>query len=64
MDVMAARARLAPQRVVLPESDDDTILHAARVALDRDYVFACCGALFAHFAPEAVVALMRASAGL
>jgi phosphate acetyltransferase len=35
MDVMAARARLAPQRVVLPESDDETILHAARAALDR-----------------------------
>ena len=36
----------------------------ARVALDRDYIFACCGALLQHFAPEAVTALMRASAGL
>ncbi len=36
----------------------------ARVALDRDYVFACCGALFAHFASDAVVALMRGSAGV
>ncbi len=36
----------------------------ARVALDRDYVFACCGALLAHFAPEIVTALMRSSAGL
>ena len=36
----------------------------ARVALDRDYIFACCGALFAHFAPEAVVALMRVSAAV
>ena len=33
----------------------------ARVALDRDYVFACCGALLQHFAPEAVTALLRAS---
>jgi hypothetical protein len=36
----------------------------ARVALDRDYVFACCGALFAHFAPEAVLAVMRSSCGV
>ncbi len=36
----------------------------ARVALDRDYIFACCGALLAHFAPEAVVALMRRSVGV
>jgi len=36
----------------------------ARVALDRDYVFACCGALFAHFASDAVIALMRRSAGV
>ena len=33
-------------------------------ALDRDYVFACCGALLRHFAPEAVTALMRGSAGV
>ena len=31
---LLARARLAPRRVVLPESDDETILHVARVALD------------------------------
>ena len=37
---------------------------AARIALDRDYVFACCGALLQHFAPPAVTALMRASAGV
>ncbi|MCE5204181.1 MAG: glutamate mutase L [Coriobacteriales bacterium] len=36
----------------------------ARVALDSDYIFACCGALSAHFPPPAVVALMRASAGI
>ena len=36
----------------------------ARVTLDRDYVFACCGALFAHFVGAAVLALMRASAGV
>ena len=36
----------------------------ARCALDRDYIFACCGALFAHFEAGAVTALMRRSAGL
>ncbi len=35
----------------------------ARIALDRDYVFACCGALSAHFLADAVVALMRRSMG-
>ncbi|MDZ4063379.1 MAG: glutamate mutase L, partial [Coriobacteriia bacterium] len=35
----------------------------ARVTLDRDYVFACCGALSLHFSAEAVVALMRTSMG-
>ncbi|MDI6901545.1 MAG: glutamate mutase L [Anaerosomatales bacterium] len=35
----------------------------ARIALDADYVFACCGALASRFSPEAVVALMRASIG-
>jgi hypothetical protein len=33
-------------------------------ALDRDYVFACCGALASTFPPDRVVALMRASTGL
>jgi len=51
-----ARAKGEGERL-LPPAD-------ARVALDRDYVFACCGALFAHFAPEAVVALLRRSAGV
>jgi uncharacterized protein (TIGR01319 family) len=41
---------------LLPPSD-------ARVALDRDYIFACCGALFAHFDAGAVVALMQGSIG-
>jgi phosphate acetyltransferase len=35
MDALAARARLAPQRVVLPESTETGILRAARAALDR-----------------------------
>jgi len=35
MDVLAARARLAPQRVVLPESGEALILRAARAALDQ-----------------------------
>jgi hypothetical protein len=46
-----------PGDALLPPRD-------ARVALDRDYVFACCGTLLAHFERAAVVALMRASAGL
>jgi hypothetical protein len=45
-----------PGEYLLPPAD-------ARVALDRDYVFACCGALASRFAPGAVVALMRASIG-
>jgi hypothetical protein len=36
----------------------------ARCIVDRDYIFACCGALLAHFPGGAVVALMRASCGL
>jgi hypothetical protein len=36
----------------------------ASCVLDRDYVFACCGALAAHFPAEAVVTVMRQSAGL
>jgi len=36
----------------------------ARVALDRDYVFAACGALSTHFPAGPVVALMRASLGI
>jgi len=42
---------------LLPPSD-------AAVALDRNYVFAACGALAVHFADAAVVALMRESIGL
>ena len=45
------------RRRLLPPAD-------ARCVLDRDYVFACCGALSKHFDPEAVVALMRRSTGL
>ncbi|MDO8963891.1 MAG: glutamate mutase L [Coriobacteriia bacterium] len=33
-------------------------------ALDREYLFAACGALSTHFGPDAVVALMRRSTGL
>ncbi len=53
----AARASGAADERLLPPAD-------ARCALDADYVFACCGALVGHFDPEAVVALMRRSAGL
>ena len=52
-----ARAKSGGGERLLPPPD-------ARVALDRDYIFACCGALFAHFASDAVVALMRRSAGV
>ena len=53
----ALRATLGgPGDYLLPPTD-------ARVALDRHYVFACCGTLLARFEARAVVALMRASIG-
>jgi hypothetical protein len=36
----------------------------AQVVLDRDYLFACCGALLAHFPAGAVVPLLRRSTGI
>jgi hypothetical protein len=51
-----ARGRGGGDRLLPPQD--------ARVALDRDYLFACCGALSAHFPAAAVVALLRASAGV
>ena len=36
----------------------------ARCLLDRDYIFACCGALSTRFTNDAVVALMRRSLGI
>ncbi len=36
----------------------------ARIALDRDYVFAACGVLSTRFSAEAIVALLQASTGL
>jgi hypothetical protein len=42
--------------LLLPPAD-------ALVALDADYVFACCGALLSRFDPTVVVALMRRSLG-
>ncbi len=50
----SVRARANGGERLLPPAD-------ARVVLDRDYVFACCGALATHFAAESIVALMRAS---
>ncbi len=38
--------------------------HDARCMIDRDYVFACCGALLGSFPRDAVVTLMRRSIGL
>jgi len=52
----AASGGLASERL-LPPAD-------ARIALDADYVFACCGALLGHFDTETVVALMRRSIGM
>ena len=53
----ATRANAAGGERLLPPAD-------ARVALDRDYVFACCGSLSSRFEHGAVVALMRASVGM
>jgi capsular polysaccharide biosynthesis protein len=52
----ATRGGTARDERLLPPAD-------AAVALDRDYVLACCGALLHHFDREAVVALMRRSIG-
>jgi hypothetical protein len=52
----ATRAAAGGGERLLPPAD-------ARVALDRDYVFAACGALSRHFEKGAVLALMRASIG-
>lgn len=53
----SVRASTAGGERLLPPAD-------ARVALDRDYVLAACGALSTRFPAEAVVALMRASLGV
>ncbi len=42
----------------------EAILAARRGTLDRDDIFACCGALLAHCAADAVVAHMRRSTGV
>jgi len=49
-----------------PASGSDRLLPPwdARCVLDRDYIFAACGALSTAFPHERVVALMRASTGL
>jgi len=53
----AVRATASGGDRLLPPAD-------ARVALDRHYVLAACGALAARFPAEAVTALMRASIGI
>jgi len=50
------RARNGGERLLPPKD--------ARCVVDRDYVFACCGVLLAHFPADAVVALMRHSLGV
>ncbi len=52
-----ARARDGGGQRLLPPPD-------ARIALDRDYVFACGGALLSHFEAGAVLSLLVRSAGL
>jgi len=49
-----------------PAAGGDRLLPPADavVALDRQYVFAACGALAVHFPDEAIVALMRESIGV
>jgi len=51
----ASRATTGCADLLLPPSD-------ALCVLDRDYLFACCGALAGHFDDDAVVTLMRRSA--
>ncbi|MDY0339773.1 MAG: glutamate mutase L, partial [Coriobacteriia bacterium] len=53
----SVRANVAGGERLLPPAD-------ARVVLDRDYVFAACGALSARFPAGPVVSLMRASLGI
>jgi len=53
----AARGPVAGCDRLLPPAD-------ALCVLDREYTFACCGALLAHFPAGAVVALMRRSTGV
>lgn len=55
--LQAIRASQASSDRLLPPAD-------AHCVLDRDYIFAACGALLGQFEPDAVVALMRASTGL
>ena len=54
--LLDVRAKNGGERLLPPED--------ARCVVDRDYIFACCGALLAHFPGEAVVALMRRSLGV
>ena len=55
-DVLAGVRRQNGGERLLPPAD-------ARCALDRDYIFACCGALLAHFETKPVIALALASLG-
>lgn len=65
-----ALTRLPAGEAILAETlargGDERLLPAADASclLDRDYVFAACGALLTHFPTRAVVALMEASLGL
>jgi len=54
--LLDVRARNGGERLLPPQD--------ARCVVDRDYLFACCGVLLAHFPGEAVVALMRRSLGV
>jgi hypothetical protein len=54
------------QAGLAPATGSDRLLppFGAACVLDRDYIFACCGALSASFPADRLVALMRASTGL
>jgi hypothetical protein len=54
---------LASVRASGPESERLRPPADARVAIDRHYVFAACGALASVFPADRVVALMRESIG-
>jgi len=54
--LLDVRAKNGGERLLPPKD--------ARCVVDRDYIFACCGALLAHFPGDAVVSLMRRSLGV
>ena len=56
VEALEAARGFGRSELLLPPPD-------ARCVLDRDYIFACCGALLGSFTSDAVVDLMRRSIG-